>query len=464
MIKKLIFTILITSLVSFSKDDDLYKQINLILNSVSKSTKYGILIYNPKTRDTLFKKNIFDKIPPASNTKLFTTAAALSLIGSDSTIATKILTDNIQTDSGIIKGNLYIKGYGNSLFTDHDLDSLVSVISNLGIKKIAGKIIGDDTYFDLEYKRSDWIIDENDFGPLPPVSAIAVNKNKIQFNLHASSRTGGKVSCSLIPECSLFTIRNLSKTTGRRSYIRIAQKYGEDRYEFTISGVLKRNSYRAYNIEIKNPPLFIALLLKDKLIKAGIKVDGCAVTGSTPEDAKELCENSNTVEELCRVANKRSDNFVAECLFKTVGAYFSNNQGSGFYGTQAIYSYLKDNRIYSDDIIIVDGSGLSHQNQVSVLTIVNLLEKIYRNPHLFFDFYNTLSIAGIDGTLRHRFVGSNAENNFHGKTGSLRGVMALSGFMKSKSGDDLIFSTLIEYHRGSESKYRNIIEKIVELL
>ena len=59
MIKKLIFTILITSLVSFSKDDDLYKQINLILNSVSKSTKYGILIYNPKTRDTLFKKNIF---------------------------------------------------------------------------------------------------------------------------------------------------------------------------------------------------------------------------------------------------------------------------------------------------------------------------------------------------------------------------------------------------------------------
>jgi D-alanyl-D-alanine carboxypeptidase/D-alanyl-D-alanine-endopeptidase (penicillin-binding protein 4) len=178
----------------------------------------------------------------------------------------------------------------------------------------------------------------------------------------------------------------------------------------------------------------------------------------------ELCENSNTVESLCRVANKRSDNFVAECLFKTVGASFSNNQGSGFYGTQAIYNYLKENRIYNEDITIVDGSGLSHQNQVTVLTIVNLLEKIYKNPHLFFDFYNTLSIAGKDGTLRHRFVGSNAENNFHGKTGSLRGVIALSGFMKSKSGEDLIISTLFEYHRGGESKYRNIIEKIVKLL
>jgi D-alanyl-D-alanine carboxypeptidase/D-alanyl-D-alanine-endopeptidase (penicillin-binding protein 4) len=464
MIKKIILVLLITSECIISKDNDLYKQINTILNSVPKNTKYGILIYNPKTRDTLFKKNIYEKIKPASNTKLFTTAAALSLIGSDSSIATKILTDDLMIDSGTIDGNLYIKGFGNSLFTDHDLDSLVTVIKALGIKNIKGKIIGDDTYFDSEYKRSDWIIDESDFDPLPPVSAIAINKNKIQFNLHAFAKTGGKVSYSFYPECSLIVVKNLSKIVRQRSSIHISQQFGSDKYEFTISGSLKRNSYRTYTIEINNPPLFAALLLKDRLINAGIKVEGSAESGQVQRTVNELCENSNTIERLCSVANKTSDNFVAECLFKTVGACFSNNQGSGFYGTQAIYSYLKENRIYSDDIIIVDGSGLSHQNQVTVLTIVNLLERIYRNPNLFFDFYNSLSIAGKDGTLRHRFIGSNAENNFHGKTGSLHGVIALSGFMKSKSGEDLIISTLFEYHRGGEAKYKNIIKRIVELL
>ena len=75
-----------------------------------------------------------------------------------------------------------------------------------------------------------------------------------------------------------------------------------------------------------------------------------------------------------------------------------------------------------------------------------------------------MTFSSPTGTLRHRFIGSNAENNFHGKTGSLHGVIALSGFMKFKSGEDLIISTLFEYHRGGEAKYKNIIKRIVELL
>jgi serine-type D-Ala-D-Ala carboxypeptidase/endopeptidase (penicillin-binding protein 4) len=464
MIKKLILLFVLLNLNLLTLGNSLQDKILSILQSLPKDTRYGILVYNPITKDTLFKKNIYEKIKPASNIKLFTTAVAFSLIGSDSSVATKIFTDAPVIKDGIIQGNLFIKGFGYSLFTDHDLDSLVSVISSMGIKSITGKIIGDDTYFDSEYKRSDWIIDESDFDPLPPISALSINKNEIQFNLRASSKIGGSVSYSTYPECSFISIKNLAKTTRKKSSIHISQVFDNDKFEFIISGNLKRNAYNSYSTKIDNPPFFTALLLKDKLIKAGITVKENAQTGETPINAIELCKTSATLKYLCSRANKRSDNFIAECLFKTIGAYYSEKQGNGFYGTQAVFSFLKENKIYSDDIMIVDGSGLSHQNQVSVLTIVNLLEKIYKNPGLYFDYYNSLSIAGKDGTLRNRFIGSNAHNNFHGKTGSLRGVMALSGYMKSKSNEDLIISILFEYKHSSESRYKRIAEQIVELL
>jgi serine-type D-Ala-D-Ala carboxypeptidase/endopeptidase (penicillin-binding protein 4) len=464
MLKKIILLFVTFFICLTAKDNDLQKKISSILRSLPKDTRFGILIYNPNTKDTLYKENICEKLKPASNIKLFTTAAAFSLIGSDSSISTKIFTDSHTIKDGIVNGNLYIKGFGYSLFSDHDIDSLVSVISSLGIRSIAGKIIGDETFFDSEYKRSDWIIDESDFNPLPPISALSINKNEIQFNLQASSKNGGPVSYSIYPECSLILIKNPATTTRSKSSIRISQNFDNNRYEFIISGNMKRKAYRSYSVEINNPPLFTAILLKDRLLKAGIEVQGNAETGETPIDVSELCKSFCTLKYLCGRANKRSDNFIAECLFKTIGAFYSEKQGNGFYGTQAVFSFLKENKIYADDIMIVDGSGLSHQNQVSVLTIVNLLERIYKNNSFYFDYYNSLSIAGKDGTLRNRFIGSNAHNNFHGKTGSLHGVFALSGYIKSATGDDLIVSMLFEYKHSSEKRIKNTGERIVELL
>ncbi|MCX6151625.1 MAG: D-alanyl-D-alanine carboxypeptidase/D-alanyl-D-alanine-endopeptidase [Ignavibacteriales bacterium] len=462
--KKILLILLISFTSIFSKDYELIKRLDKILETLPRGTKYGILIYNPNTKDTLFSANSTMPIKPASNIKLFTTAVSLSSMGSDYPISTKLLSEDFKLDDGILNGNLYIKGFGNSIFTDHDIDSLVSVIKTIGIKKITGKIVGDDTYFDNEYKRSDWIIDEADVDPLQPVSALSINRNKIQISLRASVKTGGSISYSLFPECSLIDIKNLAKTTKRKSSIHISQNFLEGKYEIIISGGLKRRTSGSYSVEIENPPLFAAELLKDRLIKSGITVLENAVIGETPKDVNELCEKSIPLKYLCNIANKRSDNFIAECLFKTLGAYFSESQGSGFFATQAILSFLKENHIYSDNVVIVDGSGLSHQNQVTVLTIVNLLDRIYRNPEIYFDYYNSLSIAGRDGTLRNRQIGSNAENNFHGKTGSLHGVLSLSGYMKSKSGNDLIISMLFEYERAGKSTYKTITDRIVEML
>lgn len=439
-------------------------KIDLILKSVPKSTKYGVMIYNPKTHNTLYQKNIEESIKPASNTKLFTCGVALSLLGSNYELSTKLLSEDYDLKDGVINGNLYLKGFGNSLFTDSDIDSLVSDLYRLGIREIKGNIVGDDSYFDSVYHRSDWIEDEWSSVPLSPVSAIVINRNRLHFYISGSAKINSPVNCSLSPYCSQIKIINNASVKRRRSSICVRQYSDNKSYEFIISGGLRRNSSTSVSIDINNPPLFAALLLSDRLERAGIKVTGKAYKGVTPQEAEEISSKSISLSYLLKVINKRSDNYLAECLFKTIGAEYSDEEGNAFYATQAVLSFLKENDIYSTGTSIVDGSGISHYNQVTVRTIVELLNKIYYNPLIFPEYYNSLAIAGVDGTLRGRMGNTLAENNFHGKTGTLNGVIALSGYLKSNNGDDLIISIIFEFQKGSPFKYRYLQDQIIDML
>ncbi|MGE5439369.1 MAG: D-alanyl-D-alanine carboxypeptidase/D-alanyl-D-alanine-endopeptidase, partial [Bacteroidota bacterium] len=334
-----------------------------------------------------------------------------------------------------------------------------------GIHNVTGRVIGDDSYFDDVYHRKDWILEEMSSVPLPPISAIVVNRNKVQFSLSASAKVGGIINCSSAPYCSLIKIRVNARTTRSRSTVSISQHFSDDSYEFVISGGLRRRSHMIwYSAEIANPPLFAAYLLQDRLISSGITVMKHPSSGVTPSVVKEIGERYVTLRNLTKVINKPSDNFLAECLFKTVGAYYSQSQGNSFYATQAITSYLNDNEINNTGLSLVDGSGLSHYNQVTVSAIVELLNKIYMDNKVYPDYFNSLSIAGVDGTLRGRMIGTYAENNFHGKTGTLNGVIALSGYLSLKNREDLIVSIIFEFDRGNPHKYRGLQDRIIETL
>ena len=419
MIKKilLLFIILVYQISAVNKDD-IKKRISGILKEIPSNTTIAILIYDPLTQDTIFQKNHTISLVPASNTKLFTTATALSIMGGDFPLATKILCGDNNLKDGVINGNLYIKGYGNSVFTSEDLSEMVRDIKKLGIKKITGNIIGDDSYFDEIYTRADWINDEAPNIKLPPVSALVINRNRILTHRTVRYRRRGKI---------------------RRRVI-------------------------YYHRDMSNPPLYIARLLREKLQKEGIKVLKSAGKGVTPSNSQVLAQSKILLKDLVQRINKHSDNFLAECLFKTIGAVATGKQGNSFYSTQTILKFLKDNGIYAKGTAVVDGSGLSRYDLVTVGAIVGLLQKMYLDSKNFKDFYNSLSIAGIDGTLRDRMIGSSAENDFHGKTGTLNGVSSLSGYLKTANGEDLIVSIIFDFKRGRTHLYRKIENKIVEIL
>jgi D-alanyl-D-alanine carboxypeptidase/D-alanyl-D-alanine-endopeptidase (penicillin-binding protein 4) len=140
---------------------------------------YGILIINPLSTDTIYARNISQSLIPASNTKLFTSAVALKLLGINYEVSTKLFTDSDTIRNGIINGNLYLKGYGNPAFSEKDIDNIVEKLKKLNVYKITGKIVGDDSFFDTNYKREDSIEDEKSSVKLPPISAIIYNRNQI---------------------------------------------------------------------------------------------------------------------------------------------------------------------------------------------------------------------------------------------------------------------------------------------
>lgn len=404
------FLILLQSVASTASLNEVQAKIEKILNRLNASTEVGLLIYNPLTRDTIFNVNHRQSMIPASNTKLFTTAVALETMGGDFSLATKLFTDDDNLSDGEINGNLYIKGFGNSTFTSDDLEKMVMKLKEMKIKSVKGNIIGDDTYFDDVYTRDDWIKDERANVKLPPVSALVLDRNK---------------------------------TTIRKK---------------------RRGRYRNYFAYVSDPPAFVAKELRNKLVEYNITVKGNSNKGITPDKVYFITESSISLRELIKEINKHSDNFLAECLFKTIGAVASGEQGNSFYSTQAILGFIKDNGIFSKGTAVVDGSGISRFDQITVGALIGLLERMYFDIANFDDFYNALSIAGVDGTLEDRMRRTPAENNFHGKTGTLNGVSSVSGYVTTKDGEDLIVSMIFEFKNGGQNYHRNIQDEIIEAL
>lgn len=403
----LLFFILLSSL----RAQSLNTQVQGILAEIPAGVNYSIFVLNPMTDDTIFAHNTQKLMIPASITKLYTTLSALTILGIDYRISTKLFTDDRELADGVINGNLYIKGYGNPLFDKAGINIFVNELKKRGIRKITGRIIGDDSYFDDEYVREDWIEEETTNYRLPPISALVYERNQIQ----------------------------------------VRKRVRKKRYRYVYQNV-------------SNPPLNVAQILLKELKAEGITVGGKEAVGVTPHHAQELSDVSIQLRDLIKIINKRSDNFLAECLFKVIAAENSGEQGSAFNATQAVLSFMFSHDIIADGSKIVDGSGLSRYNQVTTSSVVSLLEWAYLNMDLFEDFQNSLSIAGLDGTLRRRMNESGNRIEFYGKTGTLSGLSSLAGYLKCNSGDDLIIAMIFEYEKGSSSLYKDIQDRIIELL
>jgi len=205
----------------------------------------------------------------------------------------------------------------------------------------------------------------------------------------------------------------------------------------------------------RNPAVSAANLLSSELTSGGVKIDGTVISGSTPKGSKELTKSSRTIYDVISNMCKESDNHSAITLFKLLGAKFGDPPGTLEKGQQAIQSFLTEIGVNRYSYNILEGSGLTRFNKVNADVYMTLLKYMYDDHFLFDYFMHALSIAGKEGTLRNRMIGTEAEGNVYAKTGTLNGVSALCGYVIDKDNEILIFYLVMNGFGGSASTMRS---------
>jgi D-alanyl-D-alanine carboxypeptidase/D-alanyl-D-alanine-endopeptidase (penicillin-binding protein 4) len=331
----------------------------------------------------------------ASNTKLFTTATALARFGVDGTFSTDVLSDSVVNADGVLPGDLWLRGGGDPAF-----GTLAYVRRHYGSS--AGSV--------------EYLVDQLAGRGLTAVRG-GVHGDESRFD----------------------TIRGVHDSG-----------YGTSPWVGPLSALTLNHGYDGSRFQ-SNPATFAAGVLRKTLKADGISPGHAAARSTAPSDASVIASvSSPPMSALVRLTNKDSDNFFAETLLKDIGRDASG-VGTTSAGVAAVRSFASS---LGARVSLIDGSGLDHGDRAAPRDVVRLLMAERSRPE-FDALYESLPIAGVDGTIHDRMRSGPAKRNCRAKTGSLIGVSALSGYCTTRSGNEVAFSFLMN---GLSTSYARRIQ------
>jgi D-alanyl-D-alanine carboxypeptidase/D-alanyl-D-alanine-endopeptidase (penicillin-binding protein 4) len=439
---------------------------NILADSIFIPARVGIKIVSLGDARVLFERSSKALFHPASNLKLLTAATALHALGKDYKFRTAIYSDS-SVEGGDLRGNLYIKGFGNPDLSTTDLKWMVGQLKDVGLRSIQGDIVGDVSYFDDVFWGRGWMWDDEPSSSEPFITPLSINENSVKVFLSPGERPGDSVRVRFEPETKYVDLTN-GGVTGpdtATNTIEVTRRFKERLNTVLVTGTLPQSSPELeFELSVWDPTLYTLTLFQEELNREGIAVHGGLRLGSVQEGAKHLVEHEWPIDSAVIKMDKMSDNLSAENLLKVSAAEKRGPSGTSMQGISVVNEFLSSLGIDTTSYLMVDGSGVSHYNLINAETIVDLLSKMYTQRELFGLFEASLPVAGIDGTLEDRMKGTAAEGNVRAKTGTLSGVSSLSGYVQTRDGDVLAFSILMQNFIGSPRPYRNAQDKIVELL
>jgi len=496
----------------------LASQIDSLLASPEMAqAQWGISVTTLDGR-VLYEKNDAQLFAPASNAKLFTTTAALALLGPNATVETRVLAQDPPDAQGVVHGDVTLVGAGDPSVSGRTypydgkterpnppLDALAALASQIqqrGVRKIEGNIIGDDTAFPWEPYGAGWAWNDLQWGFGAPISALTVNDNVVYIAVTPGTHPGGPLGFSWNPAeaGSYYKIENQGRTSAKGSQpsLGLDRTLGSD--AIRIFGTLPAGG-PAKNVAmaVQDPAEFAAVALREMLEARGIVVTGDAVARHRPSEDTAIYEQSvlrplalppsaanqngsavelapvlppNAVVLASRtsvpllqditITNKVSQNLHAEILLRLLGKRESSD-GSIVEGARVVRAFALRAGIAPQDFFFYDGSGLSPEDRVTPRSITTLLR--YAAAQSWGEqFRATLPIGGVDGSLSDRFAREPLRGKVFAKTGTLEEVNALSGYMTASSGRTIVFSILCNGHLPQATGIVRTIDEIASLI
>ena len=454
--------------------EDLLLRHNLFGSSI------GIKIIHPADGAILYQKNPSRLFHPASTVKLFTSTAALIHLGADYHFTTNISTPSGNHVKNHIDGDVFIIGSGDPSLTTADLTNLAKNLVKIGITKINGDIICDSSIFDnIEYGKG-WMWDDQPYRDFAPINALSVNRNIIEYIVNPGAVPGAAPSVRMIPANSLVKIRNQAQTVNNLANqtqadlnnnlataepLSLLRRWKTQENIIDIKGTISSsNKEHVFIRNIVNPAIFFGHLFKQECNKAGIQVKGHVITGKSPSTTTILATHkSPPLAELLLKMNKESHNLDAELILKTIGAQIKGLPGTSLNGLEAVAETLDSMGMSENAYTFADGSGVSRYNLLTASTITDLLSNSFNAP-FFKQLINSLAIAGEEGSMKDRMLDYPFRSTVKAKTGSMRGVSVLAGFVESPDSPPLAFAIMIEHFIGSSAPAHSLQDSICGLL
>lgn len=390
-------------------------------------------------------------IIPASNQKLVTTAALLDHFGSDFQYETVIYGDGSLQD-GVWNGDLIIVGSGDpsisgDLYDDdryYVFDKLREELSRKGIHQVSGNLIADVSLFDKQVYPKGWDWYDFSFYYGVQISPLSFNNNAVDLEVFADGDIGEKPRISWFPDTTDYvTFINKQVITPPNTEYEEYYRRELGGNTITLGSSLPQGYYEDESLSVDDPARYFLHSFKNYLNEHEMFIDGgleVSYESIEVEDLQRLATHkSKAISELIEWTNKESDNFYTEMMTKTLSAEKSGEKGSFEDGISHIREFLFEIGLDTLHVQMNDASGMAGGNFNTTENLSKLLVEMQSHPE-YDAYYNSMSVAGIDGTLAYRMKGTPLYNNFKGKSGFVTGVRTLSGYMNTLSGKRIIVS------------------------
>ena len=455
----------------------LRRDLSALLNTQSlRRAEWSVLVVSLEKGDTLFARDEDRFLAPASNMKIATTAAALHFLGPLFRYQTFVYADG-PIENGILRGDLILYGTGDPGISERFyrnrtdvFETFANEIAEAGITCIEGAVIGDATYFSGPELGPEW--DPRDLNEwfAASASSLSFNENIVTLQILPSARLGFPPRIETIPFGFPLDVSNQAETVVGRPRPNLWLDRVEPTARIRVDGEIRQGGPDIWRrLTVPDPAFFAARALREVLISNGVGVRGperavhvetnSRITGRESwapglldlEEPRLLAQHTSPeLLEYLTVVNHESHNLFAETIIKTIGKV-STGDGSFEGGARAVQSFATGEAgIEAEQIIAVDGSGLSKSNRTSAGALVGFLLHVAASDN-WDEFVSTLPEAG--RSLR-RMYRTRAARNLRAKTGTIDGVSALTGIVTSQDGETLLFSILSNELRSTGAAKR----------
>jgi D-alanyl-D-alanine carboxypeptidase/D-alanyl-D-alanine-endopeptidase (penicillin-binding protein 4) len=441
---------------------------SLVNGAVARSSDASIQIVELESGRPVAERNPHMPLAPASNMKLFTTAAAIDLLKPSFEVTTGVYVRGEIDASGSLAGDVKVVGRGDPTIGGrfHDgsatavLQEWASDLKSAGVKTVSGDLILEYGYMDTEYIHPTWPLDQLVNWYEAPVSAFSMQEGCVEVRV-LPSKAGQPCVVQLEPPTSFVRVENSCRTGRGLPFI---TRHRGTNTVIVRGGVPARSGATEVFVTVENPVNYFAAVTNETFQRAGIRILGkVALVPRDPRpDWRLVSKHSTPLSILVYVINKKSQNHYAEQVLKIIGAE-ERKEGSWAAGTAEVKEWLTGKiGVPAGEFHPVDGSGMSRDNRASAFAFISLLRYMWKSPWRE-EFVSSLPYTGDpDSKFGHRLRRPPFARQVYAKTGYISGVIGLSGYAHAQSGKVYAFSFLFNRYRVGVFAVYNLQDEMLK--